>query len=388
MLGGGGGGGGGVLNYLYLSNFDKALKVTWVRRIIKGEEGWSIFPFHFKIHKIFLFGDIFLNNIYKECTNNFWKDVIDACRSLYDNIWLLHSPDRSAMPQWYNTKLCNYFNKDWYNKGITCVNDLLCNGNFISIENLCQRRNVKCYFLEYESIKHKIQIIHTFRHKVRVVGPILPIMLDKINLSVKGCNQIYRIIQKNSEQVINEVKEKWENILNDNISTEDIKSAFKISQKLPICVFNRYTQFKILHNRLNTKQLLFKMKISDSEDCPDTTLHALINCPISAQLWRCVELWLRANVNKGIKISDKEKILGFLEDKRDRFIVNISILNTKIIIYRMRQDFKQINLLEVLRLLYKEMKADYYENEVNPEKNQDDGKLGKCERLLCSIFEK
>ena len=93
-------------------------------------------------------------------------------------------------------------------------------------------------------------------------------------------------------------------------------------------------------------------------------------------------------MNKGIKISDKEKILGFLEDKRDRFIVNISILNTKIIIYRMRQDFKQINLLEVLRLLHKEMKADYYENEVNPKKNQDNGKWDKCERLLCSIFEK
>ena len=93
---------------------------------------------------------------------------------------------------------------------------------------------------------------------------------------------------------------------------EDVKFAFRISQKLPKCVFNRYTQFKILHNRLNTKQLAFKMKISDSEECPfclnipDTTLHALINCPISAQLWRCVELWLRANANKSIKISDKD----------------------------------------------------------------------------------
>ena len=92
-------------------------------------------------------------------------------------------------------------------------------------------------------------------------------MLDKINLSVKGCNQIYRIIQMNSEHVNNEARERWENILNEDISIEDVKFAFKISQKLPKCVFNRYTQFKIVHNRLNTKHLLFKMKISDSEDC-------------------------------------------------------------------------------------------------------------------------
>ena len=55
-------------------------------------------------------------------------------------------------------------------------------------------------------------------------------MLDKINLSGKGCNHIYRIIQMNSEQVNNEAKEKWENISNEDISMEDVKFAFRISQ--------------------------------------------------------------------------------------------------------------------------------------------------------------
>ena len=69
------------------------------------------------------------------------------------------------------------------------------------------------------------------------------------------------------------------------------------------------------------------------------------------------------------KISDKEKILGDIDYIRDRFIINMSILNTKIIIYKMRQDCNQMNIIEVLRLLYKEMKADYYESEVNPKRN-------------------
>ena len=46
------------------------------------------------------------------------------------------------------------------------------------------------------------------------------------------------------------------------------------------------------------------MKIPDSEECqycvnlPDSTLHTLINCPISAKSWKRVKLWLRANVNR------------------------------------------------------------------------------------------
>ena len=88
------------------------------------------------------------------------------------------------MPLWHNTKLCNYFNKDWFSKGIICVNDLLCNSDFISLENLRQTKNVKCNFLEYETIKQKIQRIHTNHHKERAAGPILPIMQDKINLGV------------------------------------------------------------------------------------------------------------------------------------------------------------------------------------------------------------
>ena len=88
--------------------------------------------------------------------------------------------------------------------------------------------------------------------------------------------------------------------------------------------FNRYTRSKILHNRLNTKQLLFKMKISDSEECPycvnipDSTLHALINCPISAYCGDMLNY-----VNKSIKISDKEKILGYKDNDIDKFIINM-----------------------------------------------------------------
>ena len=79
-------------------------------------------------------------------------------------------------------------------------------------------------------------------------------------------------------------------MLNDEISEDDIQNAFKITQKLPKCVYNRYVQFKILHDRLHTRLLLHKMKILNTNEClyckeqTDTTIHALLECPEMAYL--------------------------------------------------------------------------------------------------------
>ena len=59
------------------------------------------------------------------------------------------------MPIRFNTKICNYFNKEWFGKGIIYVNDLFMNETFMSLEDLRSVKRVKCKILEYESIKKK-----------------------------------------------------------------------------------------------------------------------------------------------------------------------------------------------------------------------------------------
>ena len=78
-----------------------------------------------------------------------------------------------------------------------------------------------------------------------------------------------------------------------------------------------------MHDRLNTRQLLCKMNIFENNHCLyylneneiDTTLHALIECPSTALLWREIELWLRLNIGTHIKLSNKEKNLGISREK-------------------------------------------------------------------------
>ena len=45
----------------------------------------------------------------------------------------------------------------------------------------------------------------------------------------------------------------------------------------------------------------------------DFTIHILLDCPYTANLWRSVELWLRKNIDATTKISEKEKIFGLQE---------------------------------------------------------------------------
>ena len=140
------------------------------------------------------------------------------------------------------------------------------------------------------------------KHSINKVQSILPYILKVIQLSGKGCQTIYTIIQTKSDNIILTLKEKWEQMLNDDISEDDTQNAFKITQKFPKCVYNRYVQFKILHNRLNTRQLLHKMKILNTNECIyckeqiDTTVHVLLECPETANLWRHAELWLREHI--------------------------------------------------------------------------------------------
>ena len=127
-------------------------------------------------------------------------------------------------------------------------------------------------------------------------------------------------------------------------------------------------QFKILHDRLNTRQLLCKMKIFDcnySLYCLteiDTTAHALIDCPFTALLiWRDIELWLRGNVDTHIKISNKEKIFGYQDKDPDAYMINLLIINTKIVIYKRRPEKGELRINEILRFTYDDMIDDEYE---------------------------
>ena len=51
---------------------------------------------------------------------------------------------------------------------------------------------------------------------------------------------------------------------------------------------------------VKTDKCLYCKKILDS------TFHALIGCPFTAELWRQIELWLQTDIDRNIKSSEIE----------------------------------------------------------------------------------
>ena len=66
---------------------------------------------------------------------------------------------------------------------------------------------------------------------------------------------------------------------------------------------------------------------------------------------------VRQNVGINIKITEREKIFGNQEIIPERFIINMVIINTNIVLYKRRPNGGDLRVKEVLRFTYNIMKC-------------------------------
>ena len=58
----------GVLQLTNILLVDKALKLSWLRRVFNQTEGWASFPHYYKIDKAMFYGSIYIEKF-----NKIWK---------------------------------------------------------------------------------------------------------------------------------------------------------------------------------------------------------------------------------------------------------------------------------------------------------------------------
>ena len=99
-----------------------------------------------------------------------------------------------------------------------------------------------------------------------------------------------------NRNILTETSDKWK--MNLNITTFTVGRSFN---KISIIddIYLRYIQFRTLHRRFYTNNILHKIGIKDSEICGlcnrenDSNEHMLILCGASNALWSSVESWIR-----------------------------------------------------------------------------------------------
>ena len=146
---------------IHIPSFVKALKLTWIRRILQTSSSWvNLFNEATKcsIKSVCDFGNEYLRSKLKEISNPFWKDVL---HSLCDFVTLIPKRNISSVlksPLWHNCFIKidkrPIFIKKWYDSGIILIQDLFTdNGDFMTWYDFQQKYNFTPPFTTFQGIK-------------------------------------------------------------------------------------------------------------------------------------------------------------------------------------------------------------------------------------------
>ena len=116
--------------------------------------------------------------------NPFWQDVFEGWIAMSANLRIYNNIDLLTIPLWYNPLISDqqlYF-PDWYQKRVIMVADVVCYNKVISYEELCQKFSARSNYLNYPSVKCKINILLTkFGYAVENIileRPFVPVNLQ------------------------------------------------------------------------------------------------------------------------------------------------------------------------------------------------------------------
>ena len=82
---------------------------------------------------------------------------------------------------------------------------------------------------------------------------------------LKGCRSIYNNFIETEWKILEEVPSKWSAALNYGIEHHLIENAFKTLRKMIQDSYLIYIQYKILHHRVATNDILLKMAIKTND---------------------------------------------------------------------------------------------------------------------------
>ena len=152
----------GGLKLISIDLFNKALKLSWIRRLITTSGNWqNIFISDIYAHKKLLWElNLYtLDRIQSETANPFWKNII--------NIWkeFKESFQGEIDPQTYPIQVLDYKNNSnltkeiprLVNQGIRHISDLLSNTEGLyGYQEFKQTYNVDLNFVDFKSLTHQI----------------------------------------------------------------------------------------------------------------------------------------------------------------------------------------------------------------------------------------
>ena len=350
----------GGLRLHNLEKFDLALKLGWAKRMLKSESKWTIFPTYWDLYDVFTYGPDKLDRIEDIIYNPFWSDFITSIKCLFKTDIITQMDIIHEVPIWFNPNLRIDFKKEWFDKGIRTLNDIVDTyGKPMDLQTFKEIYQVKTNFLEYGGFCKKIKSFLRYKDfpHVKTTLPRNSYINIIVSKDKKGVSNLYRSLQGRHYNIIEENCNKWNVCIEVNLIPAEISKSYKRHSTLISDTYAKYIQFRTLHQRFFTNDRLFKIGIKKDPSCNmcntelDSNSHMILYCEKSRKLWSDVERWINHLGVRDYKLTENSIITGDIHKSR---LISIIILYAKITIYSAKLKDKTPNFFNFKNLLKQE----------------------------------
>ena len=152
--------------------------------------------------------------------------------------------------------------------------------------------NLKTNFLEYGSFCIKIKEYLGLKDQP-MLSPIDPqnsYINILLNMDTKGVSNIYWVMLGKSNNILDEISQKWREKANLELASFLLSKSFRFIPKIDD-IYLRYIQYRTLHRRFYTNNVLCKIGIKDTEICNicKTEILKWTHAPILQWIWFTME---------------------------------------------------------------------------------------------------
>ena len=343
----------------------KALKISWVNRLIDHHANWQLAPKRFyNTHDL----NFFFSSKPKIRNNNsiplFYREILTYWSELH-NVEPTSGLQVRSEIIWNNIFITSnkstLFWNEWYQHGVVRIGDILNrNGDFLSHKEIQEKFHVQCNFLNILQLRQSIP----FKWRSLLRNENVPVQFSEecclilgnnmIDVKTLKCKDFYwRFVQskKRIPTCIVKWSERFTPMLEDDgtLWKRLFKQPFLITKETKLQSF----QFRILHRIVPCNKWLYNLKVRLDSKCSfcndeDTITHFFLYCDEVKKMWNRFFMWWN-NISNQYVISTNEESLLFGYNGNDDIseVFNYCVLLCKYYIYKQR--------------LYNDNKLDLYE---------------------------
>lgn len=360
----------GGLRMINIRYFIKALKISWLRRVIQNSENVSWYALaEIDFQKLFTLGHGYSYTRSADIKNPFWKDILQNWFEFCNTIEIESIQHILDSPLWFNRHLNhgqNFCFNNWFKKGVRQISDLIDeNGNIYQFDSFKEMYGIRGTFLEYQSLIRRIP--NEWRKKLNdnKIFCILNRFNVKCNYYVnqlikdkKGCRRFYDIMVSANKFTPND---KWLREVG-NINEMEWNNFYLVIKSLKEVKLKDF-QYKINNKILVTKSFLHKINKIDENSCAycgqqsETIYHLFIECAKVKQFWGVLKVWFLANSQLSLNLEEKNILFSY---QNKNHLTNYIFVVAKYYIYSNKFSGKDLNLNSFISLIEKKFLSERY----------------------------